>query len=349
MPPPTRATRIVDLSPFMGLPEGESGGATAPAYLAYGGLNFSGTLAPSDGPPGDGAPDGGPSSGAPEAPEGAVVGRSPSDALWDGTGTPLTDPRLGWIQRPVGPECETIKWMWCPGCQEAKKVPLSCDVPTCPRCHYKWAAGESYVMVHQLWWARHEGVRGRIWECIVSPPRGAVGEAPGDVDAMIRRAYAIAREHGMSGGAAVVHYEMEESPGEYRPHAHLLGFVNGRWRPGPSSEGWLVKFVRVGGTRDDVRDKAFYEVSHCIRARGRQAVRWWGSCARNRIKKPSDDDVRAMGFEPRTTECRCPDCGAILEPMDVMDYTSWPPERVEFHCGEPPPDAGDRYEWDGGY
>lgn len=183
-------------------------------------------------------------------------------------------------------------------------------------------------MVHQLWWARRQGVPGRIWECIVSPPRGAVGTSPEAVDKLLRRAYEIGKEHGMIGGAAVAHYEMEETAGEWRPHVHLLGFVEGRWRPGPSREGWTVKYVRVGGAREAVREKARYEVSHCVRARGKHAVRWWGACARNKVRKPTDDDVEGMGFIRPVVEHRCPTCGTVLEPCDVVDYTSWPPEIV---------------------
>jgi len=261
----------------------------------------------------------------------------------EGFGNSLAHADLDWVLRPNGVECEDVKWMWCPNCEDIKKVPLSCDDPRCPRCHYSWAAKESHHIVHRLFHARGQGVRGRIWELIISPPRSAIGMDQVDVDDLMKQSYAIAREHNMVGGCAVAHYAMDESPLEWRPHVHLLGMVPGRYRPGPARNGWTIKFIRVGGRREDVREKARYELSHCIRARSRHAVRWWGRCSYSNISNPTEDEIRAMGFDVPDRGTGCPDCGHELEPMVIMDYTGWPPVTVGIEQPWEPPDGDETH------
>lgn len=285
--------------------------------------------------------------GACAGPSAAPLSCNIEKVTWLGEGEPIP----GWVQRPTGTECE-ITWvtMWCDTCDERRDVkrhPSRCHKPTCPSCHDLWTAEEADKILHRLWWGKRH-VPGRIWECIVSPPRGAVAPTPAAVESLLARSYRLAEAHGMSGGEAQVHYEMRESPGEWRPHVQILGYVDGSWTPGPTSErgaidadgrwthdvysqGWLIKFVRVGDSKKALRSKAAYEVGHAVRQPGHHAVRWWGTASYAAWKSPTKAEVETvMGFEPRPSGPVCPVCGRPLRELDWYDL------EVVAQKGHPP-------------
>ena len=267
-----------------------------------------------------------PSPSSPRAPAGDVL-----DQEEPSSGVPIPS----WVQLPHGEECEH-QWvtMWCKNCGVAVEVKRHfnrCQLPTCPSCHSVWTADQADRMTARLWHGK-KFVKGRVWELMVMPPRGVVEPTPDAVESFLKRVYAIGKEHGMSGGNAVVHYEMRESPGEWRPHAHLLGYVVGRWTPGPSSEGWTIKFNRIGPGKDDLRDKSAYEVGHCLRRPGKHAVRWWGSASYSAWKNPTKDELKRMGLEPQRGRV-CPTCGAPLMELDWVDLERIKKGKAPAGCG----------------
>lgn len=280
--------------------------------------------------------------GLPGMPDGVGPGPTTPTPGWQGI--------PGWVARPTGDECEvSFETMWCDGCEakrEVKRHPHRCHDPTCPSCHALWTAEEADRILARLWFGQQH-VKGRFWELIISPPRGAVAPTRAAVEALLARSYEIAPEHNASGGLAVVHYEMRESPGEWRPHVQMIVYVDGEWLPGPSTErgaidaeghwthdvypdGWTVKFTHMGQGKEAVRSKAAYEVGHAIRERGHHAVRWFGSASYRQWKNPTKAELARMGLPQRPEGPVCPVCGRALRALDwydleILEKTGHPP------------------------
>lgn len=227
-----------------------------------------------------------------------------------------------WLMLPGDESC-TGSWkrLWC---KDHGVVHLQdrCRLPGCLRCNGNWASRGAGRAVHAfkraLAWMDRAGLRrlqGSLWHVVIAPPPGEIPPTPDALRELRKRAYAICREHNITGGAVVGHYAMEEHPGEWRPHVHVVGLVDGRWRPGPTAEGWVIRFLRELG-QDlplwvDLQVVLKYELGHAARLEGRHALTWFGVMGyRVRQEWPDVQEPR-----PEYELPTCPICGGELEDL----------------------------------
>lgn len=254
---------------------------------------------------------------------------------WDTAAGHIGDPWLDWVAIPEGEACATSKYKWCPSCKGVVAVPLGCHLKTCPRCWITWAIKESHQITAKIAYAnRIHATKGRPWHVIIRPPRGTLGFNWKELAAFRAKCYKIAAEHGVKGGVAVVHYGPDKNPSRpWAPHVHIIGYLKGRYRPGPTKEGWTIKFIKIGGKDGvwkNVQKVAFYELTHAIRPpTSGHAATWFGFMANNKMKTPNPDMVAAMGLEPSDGP-HCPACSTKLIGLQIWDYTD--PMAPEY-CG----------------
>ena len=265
--------------------------------------------------------------------EGRQVGKwTPHDwsvekmLTWDQAAGYIGDPWLDWVSIPDGERCVESRYKWCPSCKGVVAVPLGCHLKTCPRCWTTWAIAESHSITAKIAYARRiAATKGRPWHIMIRPPRGTLGFTWKELAAFRAKCYKIAAEHGVRGGVAVVHWGPDKDPARpWAPHIHIIGYLSGRYRPGPTKEGWTIKFVKIGGKDGlwkNVQKVAFYELTHAIRPPSSgHAATWFGFMANNKMKTPNPEMVAAMGLEPSEGP-HCPACATKLVNLDIWDYT----------------------------
>ena len=238
----------------------------------------------------------------------------------------MSDPWLQWVVRPNGDACQETYFKWCENCQGIVAVPHGCHSKTCPRCWISWANVRAHEITAKIAYARRAGyTRGRPWHVIIRPPKGTIGFTWAELAAFRTLCYKIARAHGIKGGVAVIHWGPDKDPREpWAPHVHIIGYLTGRYKPGPTEQGWLIKFIKIGGkdgVYKHVQRVAFYELTHAVRppAQG-HAMTWFGFMANNQMPRPSAEMVASMGLEPSDGP-HCPDCSGKLVSLDCWDYT----------------------------
>jgi len=176
---------------------------------------------------------------------------------------------------------------------------------------------------------RHKELR-RV-HCVISMPEG------GTLATQRKTAIAIAKKHGLLGGAEIWHpfrYDGEEGyvPDGY-VHFHLAGMVNGDIAEGGTDfmpDGRAIVFKHVehpdGHYRgfqsvDEVRAMLFYALEHCGILEDHHALTWWGELSYNKL--PTDMlDADYPGRLEYTTipGSRCPFCGSTeTEPCEVWE------------------------------
>lgn len=246
--------------------------------------------------------------------------------VWDQTAGYMSDPWVQWVVRPNGPACQETYFKWCPNCEGVVAVPHGCHDKRCPRCWISWANVRAHEITAKVAYARRAGyTKGRPWHIIIRPPRGTLGFTWNELKDFRTRCYKIAKEHGVRGGTAVIHWGPDKDPLEpWAPHVHIIGYLTGRYKPGPTKEGWIIKFIKIGG-RDGiykhVQRVAFYELTHAVRPPNQgHAVSWFGFMANNQMPNPNPEMIASMGLEPSDGPY-CPDCSTKLVPLDVWDYT----------------------------
>lgn len=245
---------------------------------------------------------------------------------WNEASGFLEHPWLDWVDTPDGERCATSRFKWCPSCKGVVAVPMGCHLKTCPRCWTTWAIEKSHVITAKIAYARRIRItKGRPWHIMIRPPRGTLGFTWKELVEFRARCYKIAREHGVKGGAAVIHWGPDkDSTRPWAPHVHIIGYLTGRYKPGPTKEGWTIKFVKIGGKDGlwkNVQKVAFYELTHCIRPRDQgHAVTWFGFMANNQMATPDKEKIKAMGLDPGDGP-HCPCCHTALVPLDIWDYT----------------------------
>jgi len=240
-------------------------------------------------------------------------------------------PWLGFIPRVGEQPCDTVRHMWCDTCKMKIPVPLKCESLTCPRCHNIWAherAGEATARIHYGF--RIGKVQGRPYHMMIRPPTGTIEPSPDALVAFRKRAEAIAKEHGMQGGCVVIHAGTHK-PGDktplYQPHAHITGIVRGHYVPGPSREGWTVKFKKIHGPDvfKNVKTLLIYELRHAVRfhAKTHHALVWFGCLAYHAFPGPSEEWLDENGYHGKDYRV-CPICGSRLVPLDEGSFMNYP-------------------------
>ena len=238
----------------------------------------------------------------------------------------MSDPWLQWVVRPNGEACQETYFKWCPNCEGVIAVPHGCHIKTCPRCWISWANVRAHEITAKIAYARRAGyTQGRPWHVIIRPPRGTVGFTWADLSAFRAKCYKIAKRHGVRGGVAVVHWGPDKDPNEpWAPHVHIIGYLKGRYLPGPTDEGWIIKFIKIGGkdgVYKHVQRVAFYELTHAVRPPNQgHTMTWFGFMANNQMPRPNQQMVAEMGLEPSDGP-HCPACATKLVSMDMWDYT----------------------------
>lgn len=250
----------------------------------------------------------------------------PKVLSWNEAAGHLGDPWLEWVVQPNGEPCTTSHFKWCPNCKGVVAVPHGCHLKTCPRCWISWANERSHAITAKVAYARRAGyTKGRPWHIMIRPPRGTVGFTWDDLAAFRAKCYKIAKRHGVRGGVCVVHWGPDKDPHQpWAPHVHMIGYLAGRYKPGPTDEGWVIKFKKIGG-RDGlwkhVQRVAFYELTHCIRPPNQShAISWFGFMANNKMPNPNPDMIAAMGLDDGDGP-HCPRCSTKLVSMDTWDFT----------------------------
>lgn len=160
---------------------------------------------------------------------------------------------------------------------------------------------------------------------MIRPARGTLGFTWNEVRDFRAKCYKIAKAHGIRGGVAVIHWGSTRDPNEqWNPHVHIIGYLTGRYKPGPTKEGYIIKFVKIRG-RDglykNVQNVAFYELTHAVRPRNQgHAITWFGFMANNQMPTPNPEMVASMGLEASDGP-HCPRCSTKLVSLDMWDYT----------------------------
>lgn len=261
-----------------------------------------------------------------------------------------------------GESCGVTIPMFCHDCGEFFTVESSCMARECPNCYQAWAAREAAAAGQRLtaflvahWesqpWRKIEYNR---WREAVGNPNSTKEECrlyelqtyhtvvsfdavdlsgSNDVKAIRTKAYRIASSYGIMGGAAIVHRRGLDDPGT---HVHIVG-VAGYIRPGNGADGVVWKVIPHNGkwyARTQLERETIikYALTHCVIADDLHALTWFGCLAYNKFSsKIVEYEIKAGFVDARDFERCCPNCGSSnVSKCFQMDYTAWPPVRVEI-------------------
>jgi len=207
---------------------------------------------------------------------------------------------------------------FCDACGEVELSRSACHSRGCPQCWHKWTRDSARRIAIRLSSARQaqpDDFSRRSHHIVVSPPPQSIKSLNGFYRAQ-KRAYEIAREHGISGGTCIPHaYRAteeakqrwqensdEEGGGiwqwirengrdweelvEWGPHFHIIGMgedLEFRAR----EDDWLFKQIRSLEPHrltdlkgyDDIIGCARYLLSHCTfdPDDSKQSIRWFGT------------------------------------------------------------------------
>jgi uncharacterized protein with PIN domain len=205
-----------------------------------------------------------------------------------------------------------------------KKVFMSCDKPSCPRCYkYGWAVREGKKMGVRL--DEASKMYGDVEHLSVSVPLSWY-RLPFNV--LVRRVWGALVERGAVGGALIFHRDRFHGSGYSNPywsfHFHFLGFVPGRDKCRSCKKacfkgcgGFVDRnyrlnekdglLVKVLGKRKTVAGTAWYQLHHSsyrFNVKRVSVVRWMGVCSYRNLK---------VKVEKRRD--LCPACGHDLVKM----------------------------------
>lgn len=95
-------------------------------------------------------------------------------------------------------------------CDEAGHLEFGasqCQRRSCPQCDAAWSATRAAAVAERLGAYRHtlpDSLERRAVHATISPPPGSI-QSKGDVERLKKKAYDLAKEHGVTGGVAVFH------------------------------------------------------------------------------------------------------------------------------------------------
>lgn len=208
---------------------------------------------------------------------------------------------------------------FCPSCGEPEMLEKRCKQRTCPACHGIWtgeAAERATVRLTAAREAEADGLERRAVHVVVSPPEGEI-ETTGAFERGVRRAYELAKEHGVRGGTVIPHgYRVKEATKAafreanpemgiwrwlleereedwrtltyYSPHFHVVGLSGDVSASSPEEDGgWVVSRIRTleehnrrhVSTYEDTYGLFYYLLTHASFDPAGQShvLRWFGS------------------------------------------------------------------------
>lgn len=270
------------------------------------------------------------------------------------------------------PGCGTPVPMHCADHDGAFWIKSHCKSRDCPDCYHGWAKSEADKAALRIAWgakylqATRKGVRARIVHCVVSmrAPGAATDRA---IDESRASAYAIAKRHGIEGGAVVFHpWRKGDDPADgYVPdgywHHHIVGVNFGDITPGGDdrdADGNVIVFKHIldaeysdyGGIRHGygISRLLAYLLTHAgLEGEGTHALTYFGAMCYNRLPKSGVHSYYPDALEDHSktnppTPVRCPVDGSgrtgLCTPTPWMMTYDSPPSYPE-PLDEPTPEA----------
>lgn len=208
---------------------------------------------------------------------------------------------------------------YCPKCGESEMLEKRCKQRTCPSCHTIWTGEQAERATVRMVAAREaqpDGLERRAVHAVATVP-------PGEIETIVqfrqgaKRAYELAKEHGVRGGVVVPHaFRVEDSvKAEYRavepdmgiwrwlldhreeewrtavyfsPHYHIIGLAEDIAASSPEEDGgWNFKRIRSlerhnrrrESSYEDVYGVLYYLLTHASfdPAESNHVLRWFGT------------------------------------------------------------------------
>lgn len=209
-----------------------------------------------------------------------------------------------------------------------KKVFMSCDKPSCPRCYkFGWAVKEADRIEARLAEASKQKHFGQVEHVVASVP---VADYRLRFEFLRRKVVDILRVRGVVGGVLIFHRDRfkRDRGWHVSPHFHILGYVlggypcrgckkvceahrcnkfEGRTRREFLKDGYIVKVL---GKRKTVGGTAWYQLNHSsyrVGAKRSNVATWFGNCSYRKLKVTVE-----------TRKSVCPICQHDLERLRYL-------------------------------
>lgn len=232
-----------------------------------------------------------------------------------------------------------------------------CDDPRCFVDHVSWSKKQAFDTALRLL-KGCKSTDDKVWHLTLSPPENSDDRTTVRneeyLEEILKEGYDLLKDHGLSGGVAVLHYGPEKNDqgvgkylpgGEYRPHIHIFAHgerPKGPWenRRGP----WIIKTLNSGLPVEKdfqfLKRGLVYQLSHALRRQGHHSLRWFGDWSyssagwgdRKELRREAlrkdwiQESEEIDGFE---VVAECPKCGGSMVKKSVRDRTG-SVESTEF-------------------